>query len=350
MAKPQKRPRDEDEDLPSHELPEDRPENRDGGGVTVDLDKLPDADKKKDEERGAKKGGEERIAPEDREEEGALEQAESDEIRARRREEREERKQRKEDAKRRERELQARLDSTQRELQEVKEKQARGEVQDVRETVARIEGEMETLTRQYHEAKEIKKNAYEKQDGKTAVDADETMATARERYRQLGFQRDRILAETEEQQRRPRVSPQLVQHAKAFMAEHPWYDPKGGDRDSAKLLALDRQMGAEGWDPTTAGYWEELRERVREELPKRFEEGEEGEEREERKPARRQTTGGSSRDGGGERGSGNTFYLNSERVKALKDAGMWEDPVKRAKMIRRYKERDERERRERAGR
>ena len=32
----------------------------------------------------------------------------------------------------------------------------------------------------------------------------------------------------------------------------------------------------------------------------------------------------------------NTMTLSRERVQALKDAGMWDDPTKRAKAIRRY--------------
>jgi hypothetical protein len=32
----------------------------------------------------------------------------------------------------------------------------------------------------------------------------------------------------------------------------------------------------------------------------------------------------------------NTITLSPEKVRAMKDAGMWDDPVKRAKMIKRY--------------
>jgi len=32
----------------------------------------------------------------------------------------------------------------------------------------------------------------------------------------------------------------------------------------------------------------------------------------------------------------NTFVLQPEQVRAMKDAGMWDDPQKRAKMIKRY--------------
>lgn len=342
---PQARRRTEDDDLPDHEQVREEPEDQphDGGGVDIDLDTLPKD--KKEEERQTRKGGEAR-------EDGGLERAqetdEREDVRVRRRQER---KDRKEDARRRETELKSRLETAERELAEVKTRQAQGEVQDVRESVSRIEGEMETLQRQYNEAKALKEKAYNDKDGKAAVEADEAMTAARERYNSLGGRREQIIANVEQSRRQPRVSQQLAQHAKSFMDEHDWYDAKGGDRDSAKVLSLDRKMAAEGWDPNTAGYWEELRERVKEDLPHRFDDEDRREEdtrtrREEREqPRRRQTTGGSGREAGG-RSGGNSFYLSAARVSALKEAGMWDDEAKRAKMIRTYKERDDKERRE----
>lgn len=348
---------DEDpDDLPDHEAPR----ARDDGGVTVDLSELPSDEggkKKEGEERQTRKGGEERDLVTD--DEGALDrlgEQESEEVRTRRREER---KQRKEQRKARETELESRLETTENELRAVREQQARGAADGVRTEIERIEGEMTSLQRTYNDAKALKERAYNEQKGKEAVEADEAMAAARESYRQLGFRREQILTSVEESRARPQVSQQLATHARVFMKDHDWYDIKGGDRDSAQVLKIDRAMAKEGWDPNTAGYWEELRERVQEELPHRF--GEErdpprrnGRERvaeeEERRPApRRQITGGSDRDAGASGGK-NTFYLNRERVAALKEAGMWEDPVKRAKMIRTYKARDEKEAREKAQR
>ena len=46
---------------------------------------------------------------------------------------------------------------------------------------------------------------------------------------------------------------------------------------------------------------------------------------------------GSSRESA-PRGSGNSFVLEPEQVRAMKDAGMWDDAQKRAKMIKRYAE------------
>lgn len=35
-------------------------------------------------------------------------------------------------------------------------------------------------------------------------------------------------------------------------------------------------------------------------------------------------------------GGRNTFTLSAEQVRAMKDAGFWDDPEKRARMIKRY--------------
>jgi hypothetical protein len=45
---------------------------------------------------------------------------------------------------------------------------------------------------------------------------------------------------------------------------------------------------------------------------------------------------GSERESVGGRTGGSTFVLDPEQVRAMKDAGYWDDPVKRAKMIKRY--------------
>jgi hypothetical protein len=43
---------------------------------------------------------------------------------------------------------------------------------------------------------------------------------------------------------------------------------------------------------------------------------------------------GSSRESS--RGNGSQFVLEPEQVRAMKDAGFWDDPEKRNKMIKRY--------------
>lgn len=136
-----------------------------------------------------------------------------------------------------------------------------------------------------------------------------------------------------EPQRMPGVDPKVVEHAKDFMEDHPWYDTSGRDEDSAIVLAIDQALAREGRDPTTEDYWDELRTRVERRLPDRVKKAEK-----ERSPR-----GGPSIGSGREHAPTSTrtqVYISPERKQALIDAGVWDDPVLRMKYVKRYAEYD----------
>ncbi len=129
--------------------------------------------------------------------------------------------------------------------------------------------------------------------------------------------------------------PALQRMANAWMSNNTWYDPQGKDQDSKIALAIDQAMGEEGWNPKTPEFWQELDNRLQKMLPHRYTEM--ASERSSRTPSRpRNVVTGSSRENASASGGKNTFTLNPEQVRAMKDAGLWDDPEKRAKMIRRY--------------
>jgi hypothetical protein len=129
------------------------------------------------------------------------------------------------------------------------------------------------------------------------------------------------------------VNPQLVRYAQRWMNNNPWYDPTGNDEDSEIAKMIDQRLHKEGWDPGTEEYWEELDNRLQKRLPNRYTQSQDESNR--RRP--RSFVTGSGRESSPSRG-GNTFVLEPEQVRAMKDAGFWDDPVKRAKMIKRYAE------------
>lgn len=118
-----------------------------------------------------------------------------------------------------------------------------------------------------------------------------------------------------------------------WMERNSWYDPNGGDEDSEIALTIDKRMAKEGWDPRSPEYWEELDNRLQKRLPHRY--NEESYEREVVKRPRSVVTG-SGRESAVSSGQRGTFTLTPEQVRAMKDAGMWDDPQARARMIRRY--------------
>ena len=126
--------------------------------------------------------------------------------------------------------------------------------------------------------------------------------------------------------------PQLQRHASNWMSNNPWYDPNGRDADSRRALNEDSILAEEGYDPKTAEYWEELDKRLQRVVPHRY--TEDANERPRSRPRSAVTSSG--REFASNNGRGNSFTLSPEQVRAMKDAGMWDDAEKRAKMIRRY--------------
>jgi hypothetical protein len=126
--------------------------------------------------------------------------------------------------------------------------------------------------------------------------------------------------------------PQLQRHANNWMANNPWYDPNGKDPDSRRALNEDSILAEEGYDPKTAEYWQELDRRLQRVVPHRY--TEDADEKPRSRPRSAVTSSG--REFASNNGKGNSFTLSPEQVRAMKDAGMWDDAEKRAKMIRRY--------------
>ena len=148
----------------------------------------------------------------------------------------------------------------------------------------------------------------------------------------------------ERQQEAERPDPRVARLANAFIADFPEYDPDGSDQDSIVVQALDAAVTAEGFDPRTQEYWDELRDRVLDRIPEWDDQpkrngkaaGANG-----TRPRARSTVQGSGRDGGGDgSGSATKFVVSKERVQAMKDAGIWEDPKRRAKQIEAFRKWD----------
>jgi hypothetical protein len=127
--------------------------------------------------------------------------------------------------------------------------------------------------------------------------------------------------------------PRLQRNAAEWMERNPWYRPDASDEDSEIAKIIDKRLVEEGWDPNRPEYWEELDNRLQRRLPHRYNDDMDD------VPVRqrpRNTVASSGRESSAAGASRNTFTLNPEQVRAMKDAGMWDDPVKRAKMIKTY--------------
>ena len=148
-----------------------------------------------------------------------------------------------------------------------------------------------------------------------------------------GLARERQQRQQVEQQEQP-LPLDIQEHIDSFQEKHPWWNSKGRDKDSKVVLRLDNEIAEEGYDPAEPEYWEELERRVREELPHRFS-GENGA-REQRSPR----VGAGSTEAGTRKLNKNYVKITPERKQAMIDAGAWDDPDKRKRMLKRYRDYD----------
>jgi len=126
------------------------------------------------------------------------------------------------------------------------------------------------------------------------------------------------------------ADPRLARLANNWVERNSWYDPNGGDEDSMIAKVIDTKLSKEGYDPASPEYWEELDNRLQKRLPHLY--------NQRQSPSRtrpRSAVVSSGREAYGNQG-GSTFVLSPEQVRAMKDAGLWDDPTARAKMVKRY--------------
>ena len=197
--------------------------------------------------------------------------------------------------------------------------------------MAQLDNAEKEAIQAYNYFKDINAKAIEQANGQVAIDAQEKMFQARQRVQQLqGIKQ----AMTKRQAAPQPLDPRLVNHAQDWMSKNAWYDPNGKDEDSAIALTIDNRLAQEGWDPTTPEYWKELESRVKRYLPHRTKSGY-------NKPnvgnRSNPPVTGSGRESTASKG---TYKLSSERVQALKDANIWDDPKQRAEAIKRFQQFD----------
>lgn len=170
-------------------------------------------------------------------------------------------------------------------------------------------------------------------DGDSAVKAQELMYEAREQLQQLNQLKRQ--ADRPVQNAAPAIDPTVQRNASTWIERNSWYKPDLSDTDSKIAKQVDEVLAKEGWSPTDPDYWDELDNRLQKYLPHHYNGASDKRDTDRRTP--RNTVGSSGREASAAYGGTNrTFTLTAEQVRAMKDAGMWDNPDKRAKMIKRY--------------
>lgn len=261
--------------------------------------------------------------------------AEREEIRKRRREERHLRKQRQ-----REREEKYQRDIAARDsvIDEMRQRldlvERRGQGADM----AQLDNAIKQSADAYQYFKGQIAEATAAQNGELVAEATEKMMLAGQRANELS----RIKQAYQGRQaasRAPAMDPRVTAKAQTWADSNAWYDPNGGDMDSRVVRNLDADVMADGYDPRTVAYWDELDARIKKYLPHRAKVAHNSQQGRE-SGSNRSPVAPSGKQGAAGNNSGATFVLSPERVQAIKDAGKWDDPAERAQMIKRYRDYD----------
>ncbi len=199
--------------------------------------------------------------------------------------------------------------------------------------MARIDKAIEDQEVRINYAKMKIAEATKNQDGDSMTEAQDLLYEARRAHEALNNLKKQSVNAAPRRGATQGPDPMMQRHAASWMERNSWYDPGKNDEDSAIAFAVDERLAKEGWDPRTTEYWDELDSRLQKRLPHRYTEDEQ-DEPVVRKP--RSVVTSSGRENVSAKGGRNTFVLNPEQVRAMKDAGMWDDPAMRDKMIRRY--------------
>lgn len=269
---------------------------------------------------------EEATAKVDSEIDNAVDEIEREEIRERRRKERKSRSQKsREKIETLERNLNALM------AQNATLQQQVGTIQNANTgaQLAQVDQAIEQAHNAAEHYKKIIAQATVQQNGQAVAEATEYMLASRQRANELtAFKQQATRAINAPKP----LNPQLVSKSQSFLGKNSWYGgPTSTDPDSKVLTALDNSLAAEGWDATTDSYWEELETRAKKYLPHRIKSDAPSSTRRVSNPV----TGGNQASSTGDKGG--TFTLSSDRVAAIKSAGMWDDTASRNAMIKSYR-------------
>lgn len=192
-----------------------------------------------------------------------------------------------------------------------------------------LEGRIAQKQAEIRQAEAIMARAAEAGNGEDMVAALKIRDAAASELQSLSGVRQQYEQQRNQPPPQPQVNPQVVNYAKQWMQANPWYDPNGGDRDSALTKAIDNELAKEGYDPASMDYWQELTSRVADALDT----GASGE-----APKPRKKSGppvGNTREHAPV-SSRKEIYVTPERKQAMQEAGVWEDPVLRQRYLKAY--------------
>lgn len=229
----------------------------------------------------------------------------------------------------------ARLVQLQRENEEFKRRLSQLERNTKAEQVTRLDKGIEDAQVRLEYAKMKLAEATSNQDGQAMVEAQTLWQNAQEEVRNLTTLKQQASQELNRQQVDV-PDPTVQRLAAQWMKRNSWYNPAARDPDSRIAKKVDELLITQGMDPADPDYWKELDRRLQKELPHRYNETNDDDDRDVRRP--RNVVGSAGREASAAYGGSNRsqFVLSPDRVKAMKEAGAWDNPERKAKMIKQF--------------
>lgn len=192
-----------------------------------------------------------------------------------------------------------------------------------------IDQRLQQTLYEIRQAEQIMARATEAGNGEDVVAAMRIRDEAMSRAQQLQYSKQQM-AQVREQAAQPTGDPRVQSYAQEWMQANPWYNPQGGDDDSAVVNAIDAAMTAQGYDPTSRAYWEELTRRVAARVS-----DDDGGDTRQSAPRRKAPPQGNTREHA-PTSTRKEVYVTPERKAAMIEAGIWDDPVARNRMLKAY--------------
>jgi hypothetical protein len=202
------------------------------------------------------------------------------------------------------------------------------------QNAAGVTQQMQQALAEARQAELIMEKAINAGNGEDVTAAMRIRDEARDRANQLAAYKERV-EEAAKQAVAPRVDPRVQSYAQQWLEANPWYDPSARDEDSAVTKAIDDRMVRDGWDPASPEYWHELTRRV----AGRINTASDNDGGSERTPRRKAPPTGNTREFA-PTSTRNEVVVTPERKQAMIDAGAWDDPVARKRLLKAYQEYD----------
>lgn len=225
-----------------------------------------------------------------------------------------------------------RLQQLQRENEEFKRRLSYVEKETKHGQIARIDKHIEDQRVRLEYAKMKLSEAVQAGDGEAMVEAQTLWNEAQATLGEFTKVKSSVEHDAQHKQDFQVVDPSVQRNAADWMRRNSWYRPDTSDQDSKIAKKVDELLVTEGWNPSDPDYWDELDSRLHKALPHRYNEST-GSDSAVRKP--RNVVGSSGREASAAYGGNNRtqFVLSPERVKAMKEVGAWDNPVRKKAMI-----------------